>query len=219
MGQYGGMKITRFGHAALLVETDTTRVLVDPGVFCGDDVFALTDLNAIVITHQHADHLDQKRAPGLLANNLGALLLCDPETAGVVEFGSWTVNGKDAEHQVGDLMLRGVGERHAVILPSIPQIANIGVLISDGTTTLFHPGDTYEHAPSEVDVLALPLGAPWAKVSETVNFVQRVAPATLFPIHDRTISDVAYPMYWGHVSNYGGVADARLLGQGESTEA
>jgi len=213
-----GMKITRFGHAALLVETATTRVLIDPGSFCGDDVFALTGLHAIVVTHQHADHLDQKRGPALLENNPEALLVCDPETADLIEFGTWTVNGDGAEHQVGDLTLRGVGERHAVILPTIAQIANVGVLVSDGVTTLFHPGDTYEYAPEDVDVLALPLGAPWAKVSETVNFVRRVAPSSLFPIHDRTIAEVAYPMYWGHTTNHGGVTDARLLGQAESTE-
>lgn len=213
-----GMKITRFGHAALLVETDSTRVLIDPGTFCADDVFALTGLDAIVVTHQHPDHLDQERAPGLLAANPDALLVCDPETAGLVEFGSWVVNGDGAEHRIGDLTVRGVGARHAVILPSIPQIANVGVLVSDGATTLFHPGDSYEQAPDGVDVLALPLGAPWAKISETVDFVQRVGPSALFPIHDRTIAEAAYPMYWGHTINHGGVTDARLLGQAESTE-
>ncbi len=65
---------------------------------------------------------------------------------------------------------------------------------------MFHPGDSYETAPDGVDVLALPLSAPWAKVSETVDFVQRVSPTTLFPIHDRTISDLAYGIYWGQVA-------------------
>ena len=63
----------------------------------------------------------------------------------------------------------------------------------------------------------MPLGAPWAKLSETVNFVQRVAPATILPIHDLTIADGAYGLYWGQVSTHGGVADARRLAQHEST--
>ena len=214
----GAMLITRFGHAALLVETESTRVLVDPGGFCDDAVFALRDLDAIVVTHQHPDHLDTDRAPSLVEANPDALLVCDPETAGLVTFGEWTINADGTEHCVGDLTLRGVGERHAVILPQIDRVANVGVTLTAGGTTLFHPGDTYEYAPEGVDVLALPLGAPWAKLSETVDFVQRVAPTTVLPIHDLTIAEQAYGLYWAQVSTHGGAADARKLGQAESTE-
>ena len=81
--------------------------------------------------------------------------------------------------------MRGVGSTHAEIVPQIARIANVGVLIgAEGEPTLFHPGDTYEYSPDGVDVLALPLGAPWGKVSETVDFARRVAPAALFPVHD-----------------------------------
>ena len=208
------MKITRFGHAAVLVDVAGTRVLIDPGTFSVDETFALTELDAIVVTHQHPDHLDQDRAPALLERNPDAVLLCDPETAAAVSFGTWTENADGLETSVGDVTLRGVGAQHAVILPSIPRIGNVGVLVSaPGEPTLFHPGDAYEHAPSGVDVLALPLSAPWAKVSETVDFVQRLSPTSLFPIHDRTISDAGYGIYWGQASGHGGVDDSRLLGQ------
>lgn len=213
-----GMLITRFGHAALLVETSSTRVLIDPGGFCGDDVFALEGLHAIIVTHQHPDHLDRDRAPALLTLNPDALLVCDPETAADVDFGDWTVNADGTEHVVGDITVRGVGAQHAVILPAIPRVANVGVTLTADGTTLFHPGDTYEHAPEGVDVLALPLGAPWAKVSETVDFVQRVAPETFLPIHDLTISELAYPLFWGQVVNHGGAGEGHRLGQTESLE-
>jgi L-ascorbate metabolism protein UlaG (beta-lactamase superfamily) len=212
------MQITRFGHAAVLVEAAGTRVLIDPGTFSLDATFDLDGLDAIVVTHQHADHIDQKRAPNLIERNPGAQLLCDPETASVLEFGTWRENGNGVETTVKDITIRGVGERHAVIVPELPRIANVGVLLSaTGEPTLFHPGDTYEYAPEGVDVLALPLAAPWGKVSETVDFVKRVSPTTLFPIHDRTIADLAYGIYWGHVSNFGGVEDVRRLGQGDVT--
>lgn len=212
------MKITRFGHAAILVEAADTRVLVDPGGFSSDETFALEGLDAIIVTHQHADHLDIKRGPGLIARNPDALLLCDPETASQIDFGTWEVNADGLETAVKGLTVRGVGSTHAEIVPEIARIANVGVLITaDGEPVLFHPGDTYEYAPEGVDVLALPLGAPWGKVSETVDFTQRVAPSALFPVHDCTIAEPAYGIYWGHVGNFGGVADARKLGQAEAS--
>lgn len=210
------MKITRFGHAALLVETDTTRLVIDPGGFCGDEVFDLTDVDGIVVTHQHPDHLDQQRIGRLLENNPGAVLRCDPETAEILE--GWTANAEGLDTVVGDLTITGVGARHAVIVPEVARIANVGVLVSDGSTTLFHPGDTYEYAPTGVDVLAIPLGAPWAKLSETVDFAQRVGAAKVFPIHDLTISELAYGMYWGRVAELGGATENHQLGQKDSLE-
>ncbi len=66
-------------------------------------------------------------------------------------------------------------------------------------------------------MLALPLSAPWAKVSETVDFVQRVSPMTLFPVHDCTVAAAAYGIYWKHVLDFGGTEDSRRLGQTDST--
>jgi len=213
------MQITRFGHAAVLVESADTRILIDPGSFSLDAAFELEGLDAIVVTHQHPDHIDQTRGPELIKRNPDAQLLCDPETASMLEFGSWHEHGDGVATTVRGITVRGVGARHAVIVPELPRIANVGVLLSaDGAPTVFHPGDTYEYAPEGVDVLALPLGAPWGKVSETVDFVKRVSPTTLFPIHDRTIADLAYGIYWGHVGNFGGVEDVRRLGQGDVTK-
>ena len=216
----GHVKITRMGHAALLIEAAETRILIDPGVLSVDAAFALEDLDAIVVTHQHPDHLDQERIGGLLERNPSAALLCDPETAELVESGDWMPHSHDDETMVGGLTLLGVGAQHAEIVPVLPRIANTGILVgADGESTLFHPGDSYEHAPSGVDVLALPLTAPWTKSAETVEFVRRVSPRTLFPIHDAGLSEFGHGLYWGHVQNFGGVEDARRLGPTDSTDA
>jgi L-ascorbate metabolism protein UlaG (beta-lactamase superfamily) len=216
----GHVKIIRMGHAAVVIEAADTRLLIDPGVLSEDATFELEGLDGIVVTHQHPDHLDRERLAPLLERNASATLLCDPETADLLGPGDWTAHSHDDETFVGGLTVLGVGAQHAEIVPAVPRIANTGVLVSaDGEPTLFHPGDSYEHAPGGVDVLALPLSAPWTKVAETVEFVQRVSPTTLFPIHDAGLSEFGHGLYWGHVANFGGVEDARRLGPAESTVA
>lgn len=205
------MDITRCGHAAVLVEAAGARVLFDPGVFSAP-AFALTELDAIVVTHQHPDHLDRDRIGDLVAANPRARLLAEPETAESLT--GWDATGDGVTFAVGGLMLTGVGARHAEILPALPRVGNVGILVTaEGEPTLFHPGDTYEYRPDGVDILALPLSAPWAKVSETVEFVRAVAPRTAFPIHDCTVADAAYGIYWTHVADHGGVPDLQRLGQ------
>ncbi len=201
----------------MLVESAGRRVLIDPGAFSSPATFGLEHLDAVVVTHQHPDHLDRDRLPTLLAANPEALLLADPMTAEELG-GAWEAHGDGDRHDVGGLLLRGAGREHAEILPTIPVVDNVGVLVTaPGEPTFFHPGDSYGTTPDGVDVLALPLGAPWAKISETVEFLQRVAPAVAFPVHDCTISALAYDIYWNHVVNHGGVADVRRLDQTDGT--
>lgn len=207
------MIITRFGHAALLVEVRGVRMLIDPGAFSEPQAFALTDLDAIVVTHGHPDHLDRDRVGGLVALNPDAVLLAAPDVA--EELGApWVATADGHETVLDEVTLTGVGARHAEILPALPRVDNVGLLVSaPGAPTLFHPGDSYETVPADVDVLALPLSAPWTKASETLAFLHAVAPCEAFPIHDRTVSDLGYGIYWNHMVGQSPAVRMHLLGQ------
>ncbi len=73
------MQLTHFGHSCLLAEFGQTKVLFDPGSFA-HGFEGITGLSAILITHQHPDHVDVSRLPALLEANPDAPLYADPQT-------------------------------------------------------------------------------------------------------------------------------------------
>ncbi|PWJ25433.1 L-ascorbate metabolism protein UlaG (beta-lactamase superfamily) [Branchiibius hedensis] len=215
------MELTHLGHAAVLIDTGSTRVLVDPGGF--SDVSGLADLDAVFVTHQHPDHVTKEQLATLLAANPDVPVYADPQTAS--QFGEQAAitgwSGGDEPVVVGDLTLTPVGAQHAEIHPYIPRIDNTGLVISGGGVTLFHPGDALDADPgTSIDILAVPVTAPWSAVKDTIAFVRRIQPRLLVPIHDGTASEAGRGMYLNHISSYGldgGVHLQDFRGQGAVT--
>jgi len=143
------MRVTHLGHACLLVEIADTRVLIDPGSF-SQGFEELRDLDVVVVTHQHADHLDQERLPALLRANRQAAVHADPQTAELLDTAGVDVvtlsQGNDLI--LGPLTLTPVGELHATNHDGVPRPTNVGVVVrADGEPSLYHPGDAYDGVP------------------------------------------------------------------------
>jgi L-ascorbate metabolism protein UlaG (beta-lactamase superfamily) len=183
------MIVTRYGHACLLVESGSTRILVDPGIF-SSSWQDLTDLDAVLITHQHPDHFDAQHIPALSAANPKARVVAEPAVAGMIsELSPETARVGDIL-DMSEISVEMLGGEHALLHPRIPRVGNVGYLFreKDGSS-LFHPGDSYAVTPSGIDLLALPLVAPWASAATTIDFANGVAPEKAIPIHDAFLGD------------------------------
>ncbi len=181
------MRFTKLGHACVRLEKDGAVLVIDPGAFSGED--ALAGANAVLITHEHFDHVhaDRLRAamtadPGLHLWTTASLAAQFAGLGGQVH----AVTHGDAFTAAG-FSVHAYGSEHAVLHQDIPLVANTGFLI-DGE--VFHPGDALTVPEEPVRTLLLPANAPWLKLSEMIDYGRTVAPQRAYAIHDGLLNEI-----------------------------
>lgn len=186
------MRVTKYEHAALRIDQSHQTLVIDPGSYTTplDD---LTGLVAIVLTHEHPDHWTPEHLDRLLRAAPGTPILAPAGVAAAADGYDITVVAPGDSVTVGTFTLRFFGGTHAVIHSSIPTIDNVGVLVND---ELYYPGDSYAVPDGiTVDTLAAPLGAPWLKIGEAMDYVLAVKPRRAFGTHDMTLSVTGKTMH------------------------
>jgi L-ascorbate metabolism protein UlaG (beta-lactamase superfamily) len=198
------VKITHLGHACVLLEFNApkpTRILIDPGTY-STGFESLRDLDALLFTHSHPDHIDMNRVPALVEANPGITVAADQGSAAVLaeHVLDHQVRGQGDTVAAGDIAIDVLAGDHAVIHCDLPNITNNGYLI-DGHT--LHPGDAFLDAPGSVEVLLLPVGGPWMKIGEAVDYVRRVRPRVVIPIHQAGLAKIHQDLHYGLLRNLG----------------
>ena len=198
------MRTTKFGHACVRIEHDRQVLVIDPGSWSEQE--SVDGATAVLITHEHADHLsvDHLRATDAQIFTIGAvaeqIAAQAPDVAARV-----TIVDPGDTFDAG-FPVTAVGDLHAVIHPEMPRIHNSGFVVEAGGVRIFHPGDAFTAPEQYVDVLLLPLHAPWSKTSEVIDFARTVKAKMSVAIHDGLLS-----------ANGFGVVDRLITGMLEQT--
>jgi L-ascorbate metabolism protein UlaG (beta-lactamase superfamily) len=194
------MYITKYGHCCLLIDIEGTRILTDPGSFSTTQKEA-RDVDVILITHEHGDHLHVDSLREVLAEptnsnaqivtNISVMKILEKEgiskdaTCHNVSHGeSITLNG---------IKIEGFGTMHAEIYKEAGQVENTGYFIGE---KLFYPGDAFYDPKRAVDVLALPVAGPWCKMKDVIEYALAVRPRVAFPVHDAVLSTPILGQVW-----------------------
>ena len=214
------MELTKFGHACVRISDGDRRLTIDPGGY-SEVAQALADIDAVLITHEHPDHLDVDKLATAAGEN-PALRVWAPQSVADQLAGNpvlserVTAVGPGQSFVAGGLQVRTFGGQHALIHSSIPVIANVGYLVGDA---VYHPGDSYVVPNAGVEALLVPVNAPWAKVAEAMDFTISVRAPRAFQIHDGLLNGNGHALYEGQLTRVGqlyGVTRFQHLDSGES---
>jgi hypothetical protein len=81
-----------------------------------------------------------------------------------------------------------------------------------------HPGDSFTPTPegTRLELLFLPVSAPWLKLAESIDYLKAAAPRIAVPIHDAILSDAGKALVDRVVGSLAGSVEYRRLAAGES---
>ncbi len=196
------MKITWIGQAGLLIETDGKKIMVDP--YLSDSVEAINpknwrrvavdeslfeeDIDMIVITHDHLDHLDPQ--------TLERFLKKDKILTVLAPYNAWQQvrkNGKDHNYVMFN---RGTvwtqdGITFTAVKAEHSDLTAIGFIIDDGEFKVYVTGDTlynkdiFPELPKNLDAVFLPVNGVGnnMNISDAKQFAKMTEAKKAIPIH------------------------------------
>ncbi len=181
------MQLTKYSHSCVRLERDGAVLVIDPGAF--SERAALDGVDAVLLTHEHIDHLDVQALTDALARRPSVTIYTHPDVVpklGDLSDAVTTVESGQAFSAAG-FGVQAYGGWHALIYPEIPRVVNLGFLVEG---SIYHPGDSFDVPEgARVETLFVPVSGPWLKLAEAVDFVRAVAPRQAYALHDALLAD------------------------------
>lgn len=190
------MRITKLGHCCLIVEINGVRILTDPGTWTVESHASASNIDIILITHDHGDHVHTDSIKEILRNNPNATIYTNTGTGKTLEeagIAFETLEGT-SKASIKDLALEAFDCGHESVYEGIDLPQNTGYWIGPD---LFYPGDSLTHPGRAVNVLALPVAGPWMTIGQGIDYAKEVKPKKCFPVHDGFLKDEMLKVFHG----------------------
>ncbi len=185
------MKITKIGHCCLQVDINKNgndvRILTDPGNF-SDGQNSIEYVDAVLITHEHADHMHLPSLQQIMLNNPEVVVYANESTGNILqtEGVEFELFGEGSEIDIKGVSVKTWNTDHADVYDGIEPVLNTVLFIED---TLLYPGDAFWIPEFTVNTLALAVAGPWCKTRDVIEYAKAVNPRICFPVHDGVLHE------------------------------
>lgn len=177
------MKIKKLGHCCLVIETNGKRIMTDPGFYTAKDQSKELNIDLILITHEHSDHLHIESLKEIIKNNPNVQIVTNNSVVKLlngIEIKYEVLVNKIAKQILG-IEFEAHDCKHEEIFKEYGQVENTAFFIDK---RLFYPGDSFYNPNKPVEILALPVAGPWARIKDATRYAIEVNPKICFPVHD-----------------------------------
>ena len=198
------MKITKYPQSCFVIEADRKKIMIDPGSFFAEKFSAkdFLDVQAVLLTHQHSDHLDinsikvfaDKKIP--IYGNADVTAKLSVDGVKVIEVSNrkkFSVAGFEIEPvdlpHCQILSCKTCGRKfpvkpcpdhpNAEILP-VAGPPNTGFVIN---ATFFHAGDGIELADFTTKNAGIPIVGATITYEAAWKFVKNIKAKIVIPMH------------------------------------
>ncbi len=190
------MKLTKYEHACFTLEKNGHVIVLDPG----SDSFSFTatsNIVAVLVTHEHADHCSVEQLQRIASAAPNASVY-GPSSVCSIWRKTTPLNSNDA-FEVGGFTVQPYIMKHDLVHPESTAVDNIGYLIDD---TVFYGGDSIQTRQVNASVLLVPIAANWMRLADVIDYTRALQPAIAIPTHDRLLSATGKKIADAHMLHF-----------------
>lgn len=211
------MKITKYPQSTLLIEDERHKILIDPGSFTAEKYTAkeFAGVEAIILTHQHFDHVDKKLISDVLSREGDIPVIANRDTHDAYPDLVTQIIYDREKFEVAGFRLEARDLPHVLMVDGSTGPPNTGFIIND---RLFHAGDGVEISDLEVEAIAAPIAGPDLSLRDAHDLIVATKAKIVIPIHYSIFSDEKPAKAVWLLGHFTPGTEIRVLANAESTD-